>query len=148
MKNVIAPPTLTEIVMQVDGGVLAVEGILRRQIEQREDYRRTIKLHKGRLNSLLVNDPDYSNIEETAKEAAKKLKEKKARILNTEEAFQVKHSLKEQQAQLKDLEESINNHFSSFEKTTGQLTLCDIDGTPLIDARKIYKLKKAKSRKE
>ena len=148
MENVIAPPTPTEIVIQADSGTIAVESILRRQIEKRDEIKKTIKTHRESLKNLLTNDLDYGAAEELVKDNTKDLKTHKQRVLNTGEALQIGMKIKEQQEMLKDLDQSINNHYATFEHVTGQLTLCDIDGTPLVEAKKVYRLKKAKKRKD
>lgn len=119
-ENVSVPPISFSIEDEGGAGtVMATQAIIERQAARLDSLKGDLKQINDSLRSILDNDAELSQMEMELKEAGKKQKERKAKLVQSAESTQLKYKLKEVREQMKELEESLNNHLLNYYQLTG-----------------------------
>ncbi|PWU23400.1 hypothetical protein C5B42_03140 [Candidatus Cerribacteria bacterium 'Amazon FNV 2010 28 9'] len=108
--------------------LMATQGIINRQAARLDELKEEIKHINESLRSILENDAELSQAEEQLKEVTKRQKARKQQIANNAESTQLKFKLKETRDQVKELEESLNNHLLNYYQITGTKVFDTDDG--------------------
>lgn len=106
----------------------ALQGIIERQSKRLDDLREETRLLSEQLKAILDNDLELTEAQEQAKQATRKQKERKAALANNAESTQLRYKLKEAKENIKDIEESLNNHLLNFFSMTGVKEFDTTDG--------------------
>lgn len=119
-ENVNIPPISIEIGTQGSADtVMATQAIINRQAVRLDTLKEDVKRLNDSLKSIMENDEQLSQVENELKESSKKLKERKSQLTQSAESVQLKYKLKDVREQIKELEESLNNHLLNFYQLTG-----------------------------
>lgn len=97
----------------------AVQAIIVRQSSRLDELKDQMKKLNESMRSIFDNDQALAQAEEQAKESSKVQKERKQQLNQSAEAMQLKYKIGEIRDQVKDLEESLNNHLLNYYQITG-----------------------------
>lgn len=119
-ENVEIPPVSIEVGSgSASDTLMATQAIINRQAERLDGLKDEAGKVNDSLKSILENDTLLSDAEGEAKEATKKIKERRAQLTQGAESVQLKFKLREIREQIKELEESLNNHLLNYYQLTG-----------------------------
>lgn len=108
--------------------LVALEGLVLNYIDKIEKHQEILRNKREMLESNLENDPNYQEAAKLAKESSKKKQEEKSRIIRQPEVEKIYTDVKDGQAQLKSMRESLSNHLQNYGKLSGTNQLEDADG--------------------
>jgi hypothetical protein len=108
--------------------LIALEGLILNYINKIEKHQELLRSKKEMLESNLENDPQYQEASKQAKEAGKKKQEEKARIIRQPEVEKIYADVKDGQAQLKIMRDSLSNHLQNYGKLSGTNQFEDEEG--------------------
>lgn len=128
-ENVDVPPISISIGSNASADtVMATQAIINRQAMRLDSLKEDMQKVNESMKSILDNDAELSAADMELKEASKKQKERKARLVQSAESMQLKYKLKEIREQIVELEESLNNHLLNYYQLTGTKVFDTDDG--------------------
>lgn len=99
--------------------VMATQAIINRQVMRLDTLKSELKELNESTKSILDNDEILASAQMELSESSKKLKSRKAQLTQSAESVQIKYKVNEIREQIKELEESLNNHLLSYYQLTG-----------------------------
>ena len=133
-----------ETVERDDGDDLtlpAVESLIRRKVGQIGELKEKSTQLREMVDDVLINDADYTQAMEAAKEAVKAKTAAKVKMMNQPEVRQAVEKLRDVKDQTKDLTESLSANLREYERLAGtnQIELGEGDLRQIIFNAKLVK---------
>ena len=117
-----AKDQVTQEPTQTQGSITelaAIENIIKRKLTQMDDLKEEVSTYKEMVESYLLNDSEYTGLEEAAKEAAKKKGQKKKELMALQEIRSTGDKLKEAQTNMKEMRQSLSVDLAQFQRLSG-----------------------------
>lgn len=113
--------------IQMSGGagtdtLSALQALLERQTERVDDLRRKIRAANESMKSILDNDEKLTEVSQSAEKASQDMKSRKKTLTESPEFREQRGKTVELKDELKELEETLNNHLISYFQQTGVKT--------------------------
>lgn len=97
----------------------SLEALISRKLEAIEELKGRAKVYQDQLKSVVDNDVQMNEVEEKAQEAVKAIKERQAQLRDLPQIKTLKIQMKETSDEIKDIQETLNEHLVSLYKLTG-----------------------------
>lgn len=114
---------LREVESKDDGNsvesMTAVENLIKRKLSQIEELREVGGTYKEMVDGFLENDEEFIQLSDNAKEAARAKGARKKELLGKQEISATVEKLRENQAELKELKQSLSANLSDFQRLSG-----------------------------
>lgn len=123
----VVPPA---IIQEADSdNYIAVKNIISRNLAELDRLTAERKVEKEKLSNIFENDNDVSEAQEEVIRVQRELKQRKSQIMATPQAATINLKIKEQNEEIKELQESLSTHLQTYRQITGTSTFEDSDGT-------------------
>ncbi|HSW90274.1 MAG TPA: hypothetical protein VLH19_05410 [Patescibacteria group bacterium] len=108
-----------DITVPPESSLLALQGVIARQTARLDTLREDLKKVNESFKGLFENDTQLQEAVGEAKEATLKQKTRKQAVAQSPESMQIKYKITEIKEQIKDLDDSLNNHLINYYQQTG-----------------------------
>lgn len=106
----------------------ATRQIAVRQVQRLQELKKEFKIFSGQLQDLLENDQELTEADAAAEESTQKVKLRKAEIMETTEAKNIKLKISDLKEERLDIEDSLTGHLLDLYQTTGVMEFEDQGG--------------------